>query len=120
MGRMVRKAEQGRLPMSQAGPAEIAGPEDGFTLLEVICVVAIISIVVAIILSVALALLAGITSALWRYSFVDNLISTLSFIGLAMPVVIGAGRSGFDRRKCPRSSSSMSGFCPLNCALACS
>ena len=41
---------QGPRPTSTAGPAEATGTEDGFTLLEVVCVVAIISIVAAIIL----------------------------------------------------------------------
>jgi general secretion pathway protein H len=42
--------EQAQRPTSQAGPAEAAGAEDGFTLLEVVCVVAIISIIAALIL----------------------------------------------------------------------
>jgi len=47
---MGKKVAQGPRPTSTAGPAEAAGAEDGFTLLEVVCVVAIISIVAAIIL----------------------------------------------------------------------
>jgi len=47
---MARKVEQERLPMSPVGRAEATGSEDGFTLIEVICVVAIIAIVAAIIL----------------------------------------------------------------------
>jgi general secretion pathway protein H len=47
---MGKKVEQARRPTSQAGPADATGAEDGFTLLEVVCVVAIISIVAAIIL----------------------------------------------------------------------
>ena len=47
---MGKKVEQVQRPTSPAGPAETTGTEDGFTLLEVVCVVAIISIVAAIIL----------------------------------------------------------------------
>src|SRR5205085_11538055 len=47
---MGKKVAQGPGPTSTAGPAEATGAEDGFTLLEVVCVVAIISIVAAIIL----------------------------------------------------------------------
>jgi general secretion pathway protein H len=47
---MGKKVEQARQPTSPAGPAEVASAEDGFTLLEMVCVVAIISIVAAIIL----------------------------------------------------------------------
>src|SRR5947209_17010022 len=52
---MGKKVVQVPRPTSTAGPAEAsgaeaAGAEDGFTLLEVVCVVAIISIVAAIIL----------------------------------------------------------------------
>lgn len=43
-------------------------------------------VILAIVLSIGLALVAGISSALWRYSFVDHAISTLAFVGLAMPV----------------------------------
>jgi general secretion pathway protein H len=46
---MGKKVAQGPRPTSTAGPAEAAGAEDGLTLLEVVCVVAIISIVAAII-----------------------------------------------------------------------
>jgi len=53
---MGKKVAQGPRPTSTtgpaeatAGPAEATGAEDGFTLLEVVCVVAIISIVAAII-----------------------------------------------------------------------
>jgi peptide/nickel transport system permease protein len=41
---------------------------------------------VAIVMSVALALLAGLVSALRRYSLIDNVITAISFAGLAMPV----------------------------------
>ena len=41
---------------------------------------------VAIAISLALALGAGLLSALYRYSFVDNIVTAVSFIGLAMPV----------------------------------
>src|SRR3977135_3921101 len=47
---MGKKVEQARRPTSQAGPVEVSSAEDGFTLLEVVCVVAIISIIAAIIL----------------------------------------------------------------------
>jgi general secretion pathway protein H len=47
---MGKKVEQAQRPTSQAGPADATGGEDGFTLLEVVCVVAIISIIAAIIL----------------------------------------------------------------------
>jgi len=43
-------------------------------------------VILAIALSIVLALMAGISSALWRYSFIDHAISALAFIGLAMPV----------------------------------
>ena len=43
-------------------------------------------VILAIALSIVLALVAGISSALWRYSFIDHTISTLAFVGLAMPV----------------------------------
>ncbi len=42
--------------------------------------------IVAMVMSVAGALLAGIVSALRRYSVLDNVITALSFAGLAMPV----------------------------------
>lgn len=41
---------------------------------------------VAIVLSIVLALGAGLLSALKRYSWADNVITAVSFIGLAMPV----------------------------------
>src|SRR3977135_2013264 len=47
---MGKKVEQARRPTSQAGSAETTSAEDGFTLLQVVCVVAIISIIAAIIL----------------------------------------------------------------------
>ena len=47
---MGKKVEQVQRPTSPAGPADRVGAEDGFTLLEVVCVVAIISLVAAIIL----------------------------------------------------------------------
>ena len=45
---MGKKVEQVQRPTSPAGRAEGVGAEDGFTLLEVVCVVAIISLVAAI------------------------------------------------------------------------
>jgi general secretion pathway protein H len=47
---MDKKVEQARQPTSQIGPVEALGTEDGFTLIEVVCTVAIISIVAAIVL----------------------------------------------------------------------
>ena len=41
---------------------------------------------VAVIGALVLALGAGLLSALYRYSFVDNVVTAVSFIGLAMPV----------------------------------
>jgi peptide/nickel transport system permease protein len=41
---------------------------------------------VAILLSISMALVAGLVSALRRYSFIDNVITAVSFAGLAMPV----------------------------------
>jgi peptide/nickel transport system permease protein len=43
-------------------------------------------VLVAIALSLVLALGSGLVSALLRYSWVDNLITAVSFVGLAMPV----------------------------------
>src|SRR5882672_9748658 len=50
MAPMVRKAGRGRLPISSAGPAERVAGEDGFTLIEVVCVLAMIALLAAILL----------------------------------------------------------------------
>lgn len=47
---MDKRVERARRPISPAGSLEPVSTEDGFTLLEVVCVVAIISIIAAIIL----------------------------------------------------------------------
>lgn len=43
-------------------------------------------VVPAILLSIVLALAGGIVASVWRYSLPDHIISSLSFLGLAMPV----------------------------------
>src|SRR5215468_10380850 len=45
-----RKVARERRRISQAGPSDAAGAEDGFSLLEVVCVVAIIAMLAAILL----------------------------------------------------------------------
>jgi general secretion pathway protein H len=50
MARMVRKVEPERQPISPAGRADRATAEDGFTLLEIVCVVALLAILAAILL----------------------------------------------------------------------
>ena len=47
---MVRKAGPERPPISSAGPAERVAGEGGFTLIEVVCVLAIIALLAAILL----------------------------------------------------------------------
>lgn len=47
---MGKRVEPAQRPMSRAGSAEAASAEDGFTLIEVVCVLAIITIIAAIIL----------------------------------------------------------------------
>ena len=47
---MVRKAEREPPPILRAGPAERTACEGGFTLIEVVCVLAIIALVAAILL----------------------------------------------------------------------
>jgi len=47
---MVRKVEPGQPPTLSAGPAERAAGEGGFTLIEVVCVLAIIAMLAAILL----------------------------------------------------------------------
>ena len=54
---MVRKAGPERPPISSAGPAERVAGEGGFTLIEVVCVLAIIALLAAILLLLALVLL---------------------------------------------------------------
>lgn len=47
---MVRKAGRERPPILQAGPAERLAGEGGFTLIEIVCVLAIIALLAAILL----------------------------------------------------------------------
>jgi general secretion pathway protein H len=50
MARMVRKVEAEPEPTSPAGSDDRGAAEDGFTLLEIVCIVAILAIVAAILL----------------------------------------------------------------------
>src|SRR5665213_4378996 len=50
MAPMVRKVEPGQPPILSAGPAKCAASEGGFTLIEVVCVLAIIAMLAAILL----------------------------------------------------------------------
>jgi len=47
---MVRKVEPDRQPISSAGHGDRAAGEDGFTLLEMVCIVALLAIIAAILL----------------------------------------------------------------------
>ena len=47
---MVRKVETDRRPILSAGPGDRAAGEDGFTLLEIVCIVALLAIMAAILL----------------------------------------------------------------------
>ena len=47
---MVKKVELDRQPISSAGHVDRAAGEDGFTLLEIVCIVAILAILAAILL----------------------------------------------------------------------
>src|SRR3954468_9608735 len=53
MARMVRKVVRGRRPISSAGRADAIADDsgqDGFTLLEIVCILAILGILIAILL----------------------------------------------------------------------